>query len=195
MTMKQNTTLPKTEPTSGADPFAEFFVDQDEQLAIRNSSTDPTFAAQARSGPEIRELMVFWVADEQYGIGISELQEIIKVPEITKVPRIGPSILGIFSLRGTIVPLLDLRKVLRLEAAPLTKQARILVVRAGDDWVGLVVDRVISVVRVEADAIDPPPIRTDADVSEMLAGVGRVDDQMVIVLDVKAVVQAMESAA
>ncbi len=139
--------------------------------------------------------MAFWVADEQYGVNIDDLQEVIKLPEITSVPRVAEAVLGIFSLRGTIVPLLDLRLVLNLDARELTKQARILVVRADGDWVGLVVDRVVGVVRIEAEQIEVPPFRAEEGTADQIEGVGRVDDQMIIVLGVGAVIKTMESSS
>jgi len=176
------------------DPLAEFFVSQGEREVVTQSfATDGTTSTAART---IVELLAFWVADEEYAIDIVEIQEIIKVPLITELPRAHATVLGIISLRGTIVPVLDLRKVLRLEERAVGRPARILVVRAGDEPVGLLVDRVTSVVRFEADKIEPTPRTMRRQTTdELVRGVGRVGTRLIIVLDVNSVVNVMDSAA
>jgi purine-binding chemotaxis protein CheW len=104
-------------------------------------------------------------------------------------------VVGIISLRGTIVPVLDLRQVLRLEQRPASRQSRILVLRADGDPVGLLVDRVTSVVRLEDDAIEPTPRAMQRGESELLRGVGRLAGRLIIILDTNAVLGVMERAA
>lgn len=176
------------------DPLAEFFVSQGEREVVAQSfAADGATSSAARS---IIELLAFWVADEEYAIDIVEIQEIIKVPLITELPRAHEAVLGIISLRGTIVPVVDLRKVLRLEERAVGRPARILVVRAGDEPVGLLVDRVTSVVRFEAEKIEPTPRTMRRQTTdELVRGVGRVGTRLIIVLDVNSVVNVMDSAA
>ena len=175
------------------DSLAEFFVSDEERGA--------DLAPGVMEGPEAadaagdRELMVFWVADELYAVDIDEIQEIMKVPEITAVPRVDSSVLGIISLRGTVVPLLDLRRVLGLDVHDLTRQARILVIKAGGDPIGLVVDRASNVVRIHEESIEPMPVTMQPEKMELIEGVGRAGAQLVIILDVPAVVRLMERVA
>jgi purine-binding chemotaxis protein CheW len=176
------------------DPLEDFFVSEAERDRIAASFSSEGDGAGPSATRAVLELLGFWVADEEYALPIVEIQEIIKLPVITELPRAQDVVLGIISLRGTIVPVVDLRRVLRLEERPATRQARILVVRTDDEPVGLLVDRVTSVVRFEEDQIEPTPRTMRRQTSELLRGVGRVGSRLIIVLDVKAVVNVMDSA-
>ncbi len=176
------------------DPLSEFFVRADERQGIELSFTAPGVAA-ARGSRDMLELLAFWVADEEYALPIVEIQEIIKLPPITEVPRTPRSVVGIISLRGTIVPVLDLRQVLRLDQSAATRQSRILVLRANGDPVGLLVDRVTSVVRLESESIEATPRAMQGQEAQLLRGVGRLGSRLIIVLDVAAVLGVMEAAA
>ena len=138
------------------------------------------------------ELLAFWVADEEYAIDIVAIQEIIKVPVITEVPRAPSQFLGIISLRGTIVPVVDLRTLLHLENRPITNASRILVLRGDGEPVGMLVDQVSSVVRLDQETIEAPPKTMERGASELLRGVGKEGERMLIVLDLTAVLTALE---
>ena len=173
--------------------LSEFFVSDDEQETFAGRyQSDPDDAA-AHQG-RMLELLAFCVADETYALDIDAIQEIIKVPTITELPRVGPETLGVISLRGTIVPLLDLRRVLGLECRELSREVRILVLRPEDDPVGLLVDRVTSVVRIERDSVQPAPVSIQREGSDRLFGVGRVDGHLLIILDAEAVLAVMDEA-
>lgn len=173
--------------------LGDFFVTAEERELIRG--TDLVMGASAPEIEAVRELMAFWVADEEYAIAIDEVQEIIKVPRITSVPRVDPTVLGIISIRGTIVPLLDLRRVLRMPESEYSPQTRVLVLKGDGEPVGLLVDSVTSVIRLEAARIEATPVTLQKEVSDLIEGVGRFDDRMLIVLDSAAVMRVMERAA
>lgn len=175
----------------GDDPFADFFVSAQERELIL--ATD-LVSHEERVG-QARELMAFWVANEEYALPIEEVREIIKVPHITSLPRVDGSVLGIISLRGTIVPVMDLRRVLHLPSKESGRHTRILVLKSGGEPVGLLVDRVTSVVRFEEGTIEATPATMQHHVSEMIEGVGRLDDRLVIILDAAAIFRILERAA
>lgn len=177
------------------DPLDDFFVTEIERQRIVASYADDGPMTAPGTRQKMLELLAFWVADEEYALPIVDIQELIKVPPVTDLPRAHEAVLGVISLRGTIVPIVDLRRVLKLEERPMTRQTRILVVRAEDEPVGLLVDRVTSVVRFEADKIEPTPRAMQHQSSELLRGVGRVQNRLIIVLDVVAVVNVMDAAA
>jgi purine-binding chemotaxis protein CheW len=178
----------------GFDPLQEFFVSESERSQMTRSFA--AGGAKATVGSEeMLELLAFWVADEEYAVSIVEIQEIIKLPPITELPRAFASVLGIISLRGTIVPVLDLRRVLHLEERPMSRQTRILVVRSAEDPVGLLVDRVTSVMRFERDKIEATPHAMRRQTSEFVRGVGRLGSRFIIILEVKAVLAIMDAAA
>ncbi len=183
---------PSSPDEPAKDPLDDFFVGEEERQRALGFSGD--FEA-SRVGRNIVELLAFWVADEEYAVEITEIQEIIKLPIITDVPRAHPSVMGIISLRGTIVPVVDLRLLLGLERRVISRQSRILVLRADGDPVGLLVDQVTSVVRLESDAVEPPPRAMQRHASEMLSGVGRLGGRLIIILNAAAVLDVMENAA
>ncbi len=176
---------------TASDPLHDFFVSGQEQAA---SGPDTLGRAAVASAASRLELLGFYVADEEYAFDIVDIQEIVKVPEVTEVPRSKTFLLGIVSLRGSIVPIIDLRRVLELPPSPEVVGRRILVLRGGGDPVGILVDRVSSVARIERDAVEPVPRAVQRRASELLKGVGRLGERMVILLDSEAVLRLLEAA-
>ena len=180
------------------DELTDFFVTADERQASRASYlTDSAFSPVAFSpstmlGEGTVELLAFWVSDEEYAVDIREILELIKVPEITDVPRAPRFLIGLISLRGTVVPILDLRLILGLPVADVSRSSRVLVLRAGEDPVGILVDGVTSVVRLEQGVISNRPKALTLGVAEVIHGVGRIDERVLIILDTKAVVAVLE---
>ena len=174
-----------------AEPLSEFFVSANEHREIvRSLEEDSGDSSWLRR--EL-ELLGFWLADEQYAIDIEAIQEITKLPTITEVPRVSPSVLGIMSLRGRIVPVIDMRRVLRVDRRDLTRDARVVVLRGGGEPVGLLVDRVTSVLRLDQETLESPSTLSYHQ-SDLLAGIGRVNDAIVVVLDAESVVKSLETA-
>jgi purine-binding chemotaxis protein CheW len=143
-----------------------------------------------------RRFLTFMLAGEEYALDILRISEIIKVRPVTEVPRAPSFVTGIISVRGTIVPVVDLRVRLHLPATETGPAARILIVRKQDEPYGLVVDEVVHVVRLHAEDIEPPPPAVGGASSEFIAGIGRPPSilmpgasggRMLIVLNVDAV--------
>jgi len=182
---------PSETEAANDDPLSDFFVSVDERNrnlgAYGGSTSDAAWAAA-----ELERLLAFWVGDEEYAVDIGEIQEIIKVPLVTEVPRVDASVVGITSLRGTIVPILDLRRVLQLAQPEHTGDTRVLVVRGDGEPVGLLVDRVSSVVRFNQSDLEPTPATMQGATSDMIRGVGRIDERLLIVLAVPTVLNVME---
>jgi purine-binding chemotaxis protein CheW len=179
--------------TTAADPLEAFFVSTDEAEANQDIAAGDSMSGTGRS-LSVAELLAFWVGDEEHGVDIVQIQEIIKVPTITVVPRALACVLGIISLRGTVVPVADLRAILGMESTAVTRATRILVLRGDGEPVGLLVDRVSSVVRFDREAIEPVPRTMQREASDLLQGVGRDGDRMLIILELPAVIAAMEQA-
>ena len=136
---------------------------------------------------EQMELLSFQLAQESYAIRLTLVQQIIKMREITLVPRAPEFVLGVISLRGLIIPVFDLRQRLGQARREPTRETRIIVVREGAKSIGLIVDRVRHVVRIAAAGVEPPPpILADLE-SEYLEGIGRADGRMLILLNLEKV--------
>jgi len=171
-----------------------FFVSPEEQREGNISyQADPSRVASENALPaDIVELLAFWVADEEYSVDILDIQEIIKLPEITEVPRANNCLLGIISLRGTVVPILDLREVLQLPKNEITRNTRVLVLRGDNEPVGIMVDNVTSVVRLSQREIEPKPKAMQREMGDVIEGVGRLSQRVLIVLDASAVIEVLE---
>lgn len=147
-------------------------------------------ADERLSGALARELLVFSLAGELYGVDLAGIREILTPPPITLVPRATPDVLGVCSVRGLLVTVVDLRRRLNVDAATGTRRTRILLAPARDDEVvGLVVDEVKHVLRLNDSEIELAAGVLGGDVSEHVMGIGRPEDGPVIVLlDIRSLV-------
>ena len=136
---------------------------------------------------DFREFLCFRVSVELYAIDIMEIKEIIKPREITEVPRVPSFISGVLSLRGIIIPVFNMHERLGLEGTGKTGKERIIVVKKGEEFTGIVVDEVIQVVRIAEGAIEPPPAVLDGIDRDFVHGVGRFEGKMLILLNLKNV--------
>jgi purine-binding chemotaxis protein CheW len=135
-----------------------------------------------------KEVLAFRLGDEEYGLDILRIREIIKTRPTTEVPRAPKFVLGIISVRGQVIPVIDLRLRLRLSPSPLTKDARVLIVTRDGEAHGLLVDQVRQVVRMRDEEVEPPPQMLGGGESEFISGIGRPrTDRMLILLHLDAV--------
>jgi purine-binding chemotaxis protein CheW len=180
-----------------ADLLQEFFYRPDEPpLAGLELPETPAGDVPLAAPEPIHEYLAFFLDQECYGVPISAVREIVRVPLFTEVPRSGPDLLGVINLRGEVLPVYDLKLRLRLQAAPakvagpeampeaLPRGARVLVLRGGDQGdVGVLVDGVSEVVRFPDRELEPAPAGTTE--RDCIAGLGRQGDQLCILLDME----------
>ena len=133
------------------------------------------------------QLVVFGVGKELYGVGIEAVHEIVRVPDVTQVPDAPEYFEGVINLRGRIIPVIDLRKRLRLAYVERTKSARVLITENNGRIVGLVVDSVAEVLKLQPDAIEEPPQMVSSIGVEYITGVAKVKDRLVILLNIEKV--------
>ena len=133
------------------------------------------------------ELLCFRVANEEYAIDIMDIKEIIKPREVTEVPRVPAFVRGILSLRGNIIPIFDMRLRLGLDDGARSERERIIVVKRGSGFCGIVVDEVVQVVRIPAAGLEAPPVVLEGMDREFVVAIGRVSDRMLILLDMEKV--------
>jgi len=129
------------------------------------------------------ELLTFIIAGEQYAVSIEHLVEIITPREATQVPNADPSIVGIISLRGTMVTVIDVRRKLRHPPAAGGNDARVIVVERAGEILGFEVDRVLRVLKVDSAAVEPHPVVHSSELSEAVRGVFRHANALTILLD------------
>lgn len=150
----------------------------------RNALVDET-ALDETVVEDFREFLCFRVSNELYAIDIMEIKEIIKPREITEVPRVPSFISGVLSLRGIIIPVFNMHERLGLEGKGTTGKERIIVVKKGEEFTGIVVDEVIQVVRIAEGSIEQPPAVLDGIDRDFVHGVGRFDGKMLILLNLR----------
>lgn len=131
---------------------------------------------------ELLQLVGFHVGNEEFGIDILRVQEIIRAQQLTRVPNSPECMEGVMNLRGKIIPVIALRKRFGLEEVPPDKQNRIVVVEIQGTVFGFVVDAVSEVLRLQADTVESPP-RLSSVEREYVAGVGTLGDRLLILLN------------
>jgi purine-binding chemotaxis protein CheW len=141
---------------------------------------------------EEKQLVVFALAKEAYGVDISTVHEIIRMQAITKVPRAPDFVEGIINLRGKVIPVVDMRKRFGLTVSQQTKDSRIVVVDISDQEVGMVVDAVIEVLRIPSESVDPPSTVITTSDSTYLQGIAKLEDRLIILLDLEQILSISE---
>jgi len=140
------------------------------------------------------QLVVFDLADEHYGVDIGAVEGIIKMQAITAVPHAPQFVEGVANLRGEVLPVIDLRKRFALPIADADRQTRVVVIDVRGTKVGMVVDAVTEVLRVSEEAIEPLSSIVSTVDSAFITGIAKVDDRLIILLDLGKVLSAQETA-
>ena len=132
-----------------------------------------------------RELHIvgFKVGRETYGVPITSLHEIVRVPEITAVPDAPEYLEGVINLRGKIVSVMDLRKRFGEKQTTLKRQNRILVVEHAGRLAGLIVDSASEVLKIPSDAVEAPPAVFQEGGLNCVTGLGKVNGRLVVLLE------------
>lgn len=129
------------------------------------------------------QLVTFHIGEEEFGVEILKVQEIIRTMAITRVPKAPDFVEGVINLRGKVIPIIDLRKRFGMMAQEHDKHTRIIVIEINGVIVGFVVDSVSEVLRIPANTVEPPPAIISGIESEYISGVGKLADRLLILLD------------
>ena len=144
-----------------------------------------------------RQLVVFELANEYYGVDIAAVESIIKMQPITAVPQAPAFVEGITNLRGSVLPVMDLRKRFGLSGREQKTESnrddkRIVVVSMDGMKIGMIVDAVSEVLRVQEDAIEPPPPMVTTINSAFITGIAKVGERLIILLDLARILTVSE---
>ena len=148
-----------------------------------------------RAQNPVIQLVGFRLDNEDYAIAITKIQEIILMKPITRIPQVPDFIEGLINLRGSVIPIVNLRKRFGLPPREIDDETRTIVVNVHEKTVGCVVDAVTQVMRINRDQIQPPPLGVMAVNHQYLAGLAKLDDRLMIILDIDKLFQAEELAA
>ncbi|MCZ7603238.1 MAG: chemotaxis protein CheW [Melioribacteraceae bacterium] len=143
---------------------------------------------------DLIQLVSFKVGREEFGIDILKVQEINRMLKITKVPNAPDFVEGVVNLRGRIIPVIDLRKRLKIESREHDNKTRIVVVDITGNTVGFIVDEVNEVLRIPKDIIENPPELVATVDSEFITSVAKLEDRIIILLDLDNLLKQDEQA-
>ena len=139
---------------------------------------------------ESKQYIVIKVGEEQYGIDITFIDNIIRMTRITRVPKVANYIKGVINLRGEVIPVLSLRLKMYLPPDEITQNSRILILRTEKQgMIGFIVDAVKEVVTLEADQISKASRGPDAEDSHFISGVGQYNGSLISILDLGAITE------
>ncbi len=137
----------------------------------------------------VREFLMFSLAGERYAVELARVREILRPPVLTPVPRAPADVLGVCSVRGLLVTVIDLRRRLRVIVSDAGRSSRILLSStAKDEVIGLYVDEVHHVVRLEGSEIESAQAVLGGDSPDHVLGVGRTGGEIIVVLDLEGMV-------
>ncbi len=156
--------------------------------AILPTVMQPAPAADDEAGQAGMQMVIFVLDGQFYGIGIEAVESIIKVQPITKLPHVPPYIIGLTNLRGKVLPVFSLVKRFNLPERAEMNTNRIIVVHAEREMAGLMVDGVSEVETVPFENIGKPPAVAAGEEANYISGIAKLDDRLVILLDLKKVI-------
>ena len=137
------------------------------------------------------QLVVFKLGQEEYAVDIHYVQEIVKLLDITRVPKAPNFVEGVVNLRGSIIPVMNLRKRFGLPPAENNDNNRIMMLKVNEIVAGIIVDGVSEVLHLPFSAMEPPPkVIGNANV-DYLEGVGKLDDRLFMYLDLNKIIGVM----
>lgn len=143
---------------------------------------------------QMNKYLSFRINDKIYGIEIKYVNEIIEIQKITEVPDMPSFIKGVINLRGKIIPVMDVRLRFKLEETKYDDRTCIIIINLNEVSVGLIVDTVTEVLRIPKENISKPPKFKGAE-NRFVSGIGRVDEEVKILLDVEKILYEDELEA
>lgn len=147
------------------------------------------------SSDDLLQLVSFNIGDEEFGVDILKVQEINRMLEVTRVPNAPYHVDGVINLRGKVIPIIDLRCRFGMPRKEHDKHTRIVVVELQGRVIGFVVDAVREVLRIPRSVTEPPPSITGSVDEEYITAVGKLEDRLLILLDLEKVLGAEIKAA
>ena len=144
------------------------------------------------AGDTLGQMISFAISDEDYGVDIQTVKEVIRKKEITRLPKAPAFVKGVINLRGDVIPIIDLRERFNMEQQEYTNMTRVIVVEVEGRSIGMVVDSVSHVLRIEEGQIEPPPPCVGKVSEEYIRGVGKVDDKLIVLLNINHILSTEE---
>jgi purine-binding chemotaxis protein CheW len=144
--------------------------------------------------PNTQQFCTFYVKDQFFGVPVQQVQEVIRYQEMTRVPLVPPVIRGLINLRGQIVMAVDLRRRFGIEDRPESQLPMNVVVRTDDGAVSFLVDEIGDVLEAGEENLEPPPQTLQGAARELVRGVYKLQERLMLVLDTERAVAGEDAA-
>ena len=144
------------------------------------------------NAPQNSQYVAFNLRDEEYGVSILNVQEIRNLTDITRVPYAADFIKGVINLRGSVLPVIDLKRRIGLEDAPYTDATRIIIMKIGEFFIGMIVDAVTEVLTISGRDINPAKDVSDSTSNRFVSSIGNIDARLIIMLNLDEIVDLPE---
>lgn len=129
------------------------------------------------------QVVSFKLGEEEYGIDIHKVREIIRIPKITRVPHAAGFIAGVINLRGEIKTVLNTKKILKMKDDEIRKDGKIIIIEKNRESFGILVDSITGVIKVNKENIFPPEKIISKEASELLKGICRLGERLIILIE------------
>lgn len=163
-------------------------------LATKETPSSSLESGVSAGAGNLTQIVSFRLANEEYGVDIMRVQEIILTGQITKMPEVPDFICGLINLRGHVIPIVDLRKRFGLAAAAATEHTRIIVANLGSKTIGMVVDAVNEVLRINENQIEPAPSSIAGIDHTYISGLVKFEEKLLILLNLENILSDAEKA-
>ncbi|MBN2640666.1 MAG: chemotaxis protein CheW [Victivallales bacterium] len=163
--------------------------------AVSDSKSSKGLVAKSDPGGKY---LTFVLGDEVFGIQITKVQEIIRMQNVTKVPRVKPFVRGVINLRGKIIPVIELRTKFNMDKQDDTDKTCIIVIQVEGEVVsctmGVIIDEVREVLNISSEAIEPPTVLGYSESNDFMLGIGKIGDEVKILLNIDKILTSSELA-
>jgi purine-binding chemotaxis protein CheW len=160
------------------------FRNQLKALTPMTAQPTPSPATPMVEKKNSSQFVGFQIAGQEYAFRIEQIQEIVILDQVTKTPQVPDYVEGVSNLRGSIIPIINLRKLFGLEPKPTDSETRTIVVNVGQRTMGCRVDMVSQVVRIPRESIQPAPETVTADGAHYISGFAKLEGRLMILLDI-----------
>jgi purine-binding chemotaxis protein CheW len=139
-----------------------------------------------------KQWVCFKLGDEEFGVDILKVREIVRIQSITHVPQTPTSMAGVINLRGNVIPVIDLPKKLGISDSKQDDKTRIIVFAVNDKLIGMIVDAVERVLRIRENQVESPPDIGAGLIQEYIMGMGKVEEDLIILLNIDKILTEEE---
>lgn len=140
-----------------------------------------------KEAKELKEFLCFRLGDEEYGLDINYVKEVIKNRPLTEVPKTMDFILGIISIRGEVIPVFDIKKLLDIQSGIDSISSKIIIIEFGGEKVSLLADAITQISKLSLDDINPTPLNISGAKQEFIKGIAMLGGKMVRILDLEKI--------